>query len=81
MEKIKFENNVMLYPNYIVRRPDNHVPLACTIALDDAKRIKEQFDKEDRAYAVENFGREDYAFSFEIYDTFFDKVIVEGNCP
>ena len=69
----------MIYPNYLVRRPDDGTVLACTKTLDDAKEIKARFDKEDADYTLKEFG-EAWGIEFEIYDVLAAKVVVRGYC-
>lgn len=69
----------MMYPNYLVRRPDDGTVLACTKTLDDAKAIKARLDKEDADYTLNEFG-EAWGMEFEIYDVISGKVVVRGYC-
>lgn len=69
----------IMYPKFLVRRPDDETVLACTTTLDEAKEIKARLDKEDAAYTLAEFG-EAWGMEFEIYDITACKVVVRGYC-
>lgn len=70
-------NDVMMYPNFLIRRPDSGMVLACTKTFNQAVRLKKQLDEEDKAFCLETFGDDD-SMEFEIYEITTDKVVVTG---